>query len=269
MLKRYDHELSTIQSAVREAGRRVLQLAKDGFETYVKADQSPVTTADLEVDQRIKEILLDSFPEDGWLSEETPDDGKRLNHTRVWVLDPIDGTKYFSQGIPQYAISLALVEKDSPTIAVIFNPATDEFFLAVRGQGATLNNCPIQVRSTPYDKLTLFVNPNALKRKSFRRLGEEADCQPMGSIAYTLALVAAGRADSTLHLGTQNEWDVAAGVLLVQEAGGTAVDKNWNAIRFNKPIPSVPGLIATRADAQADLQTLQKIVSPNTIPKTA
>jgi len=269
MNKSYDHELSIIHSAVREAGHRVLQLAKDGFETHIKADQSPVTTADLEVDQLLKGILLNSFPEDGWLSEETPDDGKRLDHTRVWVLDPIDGTTYFSKGIPQYAISLALVEKDRPTIAVIYNPATDEFFLAVRGQGATLNNGPIQVRSTPFDKLTILVNPNALKRKSFRRLGEEANCQPMGSIAYTLALVAAGRADATLQLGTQNEWDVAAGVLLVQEAGGSAVDKNCHAIQFNKPIPSVPGLIATRSDAQADVHKLLTIVSSRTIPKTA
>jgi len=192
-----------------------------------------------------------------------------LNHARVWVLDPIDGTTYFSKGIPQYAISLALVEKESPTMAVIFNPATDEFFLAVRGKGATLNNQPIQVRSTPYDKLTIFVNPNALKRKPFRRLGEVADCQPMGSIAYSLALVAAGRADATIHLGTQNEWDVAAGTLLVQEAGGAVVDKNWNAIRFNKPTPSGPGLIATRADAQSEIQKLVQIVSPNPAPKTA
>ncbi len=90
----------------------------------------------------------------------------------------------------------------------------------------------------------------------------------MGSIAYTMALVATGRAEATIHLGTQNEWDVAAGVLLVQEAGGSAVDKKGNAIRFNKPIPSVPGLIATRPDAHADIQKLLKLVSPNTIPKT-
>ena len=269
MTKQYEHELSTIQSAVREVGNRVLQLAKDGFETFYKADHSPVTTADLEVDQRLKEILLNSFPEDGWMSEETPDDEKRLTHTRVWVLDPIDGTTNFSKGIPEYAISLALVEKDKPTIAIIFNPATDEFFLAVRGQGATLNNDPIQVRSIPYDKLNIFVNPNSLNRKSFRRLGEEATLQPMGSIAYTLALVAAGRADATLQLVTQNEWDVAAGVLLVQEAGGSAIDKNGDAIRFNKPIPSVSGLIATRSDAQADVQKLLSIVSSTTIPKTA
>lgn len=270
MTKRYDYELSTIQATVREAGEKVLQLARDGFETHVKADQSPVTTADLEVDQHIKERLLNSFPEDGWLSEETPDDGRRLHHTRVWVLDPIDGTAYFSKGIPQYAISLALVEYTDPVIAVIFNPATDEFFLAIRGQGATLNNHPIKVRSTPYDKPTIFVNSNALKRKIFRRMEKKADWRPMGSIAYTMALVAAGRADATIHFGTQNEWDVAAGVLLVQEAGGSAVDKQGNAIRFNKPIPSVPGLIATRADAKAEVQELLKMISPNTIiPKTA
>lgn len=269
MFTSYDHELSTIQSAVREAGNRVLQLAKDGFETHVKADQSPVTTADLEVDQRLKEVLLNSFPDDGWLSEETPDDGNRLNHARVWVVDPIDGTKYFSMGIPQYAISLALVDGDHPAIAAIFNPATDEFFLAVQGEGATLNKRPIHVQSTPYEKLTILVNPNALKRKSFRQLGDMAHCQPMGSIAYTLALVAAGRADAAINLGTQNEWDVAAGVLLVQEAGGFAADKQWNAIRFNKPMPSVKGILATRADAQPDIQKLLKTLMPNAAPKSA
>ena len=268
MTQNYDKELSIIQSALRDAGRRVLQLVNDGFETHVKADHSPVTTADLEVDRFLKEILLNEFPEDGWLSEETPDDKKRLNHTRIWVLDPIDGTKYFAMGIPQYAISLALVENDIPTIAVIFNPATDEFFLAVRGQGATLNNRPIQVRSTPCEKLTIFVNPNALRRKSFRRIEGMADCQPMGSIAYTLALVAAGQADAAIHLGNQNEWDVAAGVLLVQEAGGLAVDKANKAIRFNKPKPSVPGLVATRKDAQEEIQKLLGLVSLTAAGKT-
>ena len=267
MINSYDHELLTLQSAVRKAGRRVLELARDGFETHLKADQTLVTTADLEVDRILKETLLSAYPDDSWLSEESIDDKKRLTNPRVWVLDPIDGTTYFSKGIPQYAISLALVEKGNPAIAVIFNPATNEFFLAVRGKGATLNNHPIQVRSLPGNKLSILVNPNSLKRKPLRQLAEMADCQPMGSIAYTLALVAGGRADATIHLGTQNEWDVAAGTLLVQEAGGIVVDKHWNAIRFNKPTPSVPGLIATRTDAQPDLQMLLKTVSPDTIPK--
>lgn len=246
-----------------------MQLTRDGFETHIKEDQSPVTTADLEVDRILKEILLNTYPDDAWLSEESMDDKKRLTTARVWVLDPIDGTKYFALGIPQYAISLALVENESPTVAAIFNPATDEFFLAVRGKGATLNNHPIQVRSTPHDKLTILVNPPALERKSFRPIRELADCQPMGSIAYTLALVAAGRADATINLGNQNDWDIAAGVLLVQEAGGTAVDKFWNAFRFNTPAASVPGILATRPDAQEELQKLLQLLSPNIVPKTA
>ena len=266
-LQSYNHELATLESTVRQAGLRVMELVRDGFETYIKKDQSPVTTADLEVDRIIKESLLNTFPDDGWLSEETPDDGKRINKSRVWVLDPIDGTKYFKLGIPQYAISLALIEEGNPVIAVIFNPATDEYFSAVRGQGATLNHHPISVRSTPSNRLTLLVNPPALERMPFQLL-DAADCKPMGSIAYTLALVAAGRGDATINLGTQNEWDVAAGILLVQEAGGTAVDKHSNAIRFNKPIPSVPGIIAARGDAQVEIQKLLRLLSPNTVPKT-
>ena len=265
----YNHELATLESAVRQAGQRVLELVRDGFETYIKKDQSPVTTADLEVDRILKDILLKIYPDDGWLSEETPDDGKRVDHPRVWVLDPIDGTKYFTLGIPQYAISIALVEQGEPVIGAIFNPATDEYFSAVRGMGATLNGHLIHVRSASSNRLTLLVNPPALERKPIKLLEDVADCQPMGSIAYTLALVAAGRADATINLGTQNEWDVAAGTILVQEAGGTAVDKHWNAIRFNNPIPSVPGIIAARTDAQEEIQKLLHILSPNTVSKPA
>lgn len=264
-MKTYDHELTTLQSAVRQAGQRVMQLAQDGFETHIKKDRSPVTTADLEVDRILKEILLETYPDDGWLSEETPDDGERLHKARVWVLDPIDGTKYFTLGIPQYAISIALVEQQRPTIAVIFNPATEEYFSAVRGAGATLNGTTIEVRSSPMERLTVFVSPPALERHKFQPLDSQADFHPMGSIAYTLALVAAGKADVTMNLGKQNEWDVAAGTLLVQEAGGTIVDAHWEPISFNKVTPSVPGIIATRPDAEGDVQKFVQILSPQTV----
>ena len=257
-MKDYDHELTTLESAVRKAGQRVTQLARDGFETHIKKDHSPVTTADLEVDRILKEILFETYPEDGWLSEETPDDGARLEKPRVWVLDPIDGTKYFMLGIPQYGISIALVEKGDPVIGVIFNPATEEYFLAVKGAGATLNGKNIQVRSSSIERLTVFVNPPALDRDPFRQLAELADWQPMGSIAYTLALVAAGKADTAINLGNQNEWDVAAGTLLVQEAGGTIVDRKWNALCFNKPNPMVSGILATRPDKIECVQELTK-----------
>ena len=257
-MKPYDHELTTLCTAVRQAGQRVLELARDGFETHIKPDHSPVTSADLEVDRILQESLLGTYPDDGWLSEETPDDLKRLDRKRVWVLDPIDGTTYFMKGIPQYAISVALVEAKKPVVAVIFNPATDELFSAVINSGATLNGTPVFVRSQLTDRLTIFVNSPAFKRKTFQKIEELADCHPMGSIAYTLALVASGQADATINLGQQNEWDIAAGTLLVQEAGGTAVDKNWSPMRFNQPKTLVNGIIATRSDKTNEVQQLVK-----------
>ncbi|MBD0306018.1 MAG: hypothetical protein ICV76_05635 [Nitrospiraceae bacterium] len=97
----WECEIDTLRAAVETAGRRVRQLAADGFDTFVKQDRSPVTTADLEVNRLLHEMLMESFPSDGWLSEETPDDLTRLQKKRVWIVDPIDGTKYFMKGVPQ------------------------------------------------------------------------------------------------------------------------------------------------------------------------
>ena len=105
-------ELEILCDAVKQAGERVLHLAKEGFETYRKKDRSPVTSADLEANRILQEALMGHFPEDGWLSEESPDNSERLGKKRVWVVDPIDGTKHFMKGIPQYAISVALVENE-------------------------------------------------------------------------------------------------------------------------------------------------------------
>ena len=256
----YHQEEATLHEVVKRAGKRVMHLSREGFETFIKKDRTPVTSADLEVDQILKETLLGAYPEDGWLSEETPDDSTRLNKKRVWILDPIDGTKYFMEGVPQFAISVALIEEHQPVVAVIYNPATEELFSAVIGLGATLNGKVMHVRSNPTDQITLLVSPPSFDRNTFRTLEPDARCQPMGSIAYTLALVAAGQADATINLGTQNEWDIAAGTLLVQEAGGITFDKNSNPIRFNQPNSSVAGIIATRSDKAEIIQKLVKTI---------
>ena len=114
------HELEVLRQAVRLAGQQALKLAAEGFETHIKKDRSPVTTADLAVNQILHERLLTAFPHDAWLSEETPDDPRRLENKRVWVIDPIDGTKYFMRGVPQYAISVALVEAHQPRSAMVY-----------------------------------------------------------------------------------------------------------------------------------------------------
>lgn len=256
-----NHELEVLQQAVRQAGQQALKLAAEGFETHIKKDRSPVTTADLAVNQILRERLLTTFPHDAWLSEETPDDPRRLENKRVWVIDPIDGTKYFMRGVPQYAISVALVESRQPAVAAVYNPATDELFSAVRGMGAWLNGQPIHVTPARNGRPVILVNPPALERGVFRAIEAAAECRPMGSIAYTLALVAAGRADATLNLDGLNEWDVAGGVLLIEEAGGAVMDRNGSPMSFNQAKTTIRGILAADKDLLDRLLTFTHTLS--------
>lgn len=256
-----NHELEVLQQAVRQAGQQVLKLAAEGFETHIKKDRSPVTTADLAVNQILHDVLLAAYPHDAWLSEESPDDPRRLENKRVWVIDPIDGTKYFMRGVPQYAISVALVESHQPVVAVVYNPAADELFSAVRGTGAWLNGQPIHVTPARDGRPIILVNPPALERGLFRAIEAAAECRPMGSIAYTLALVAAGRADATLNLDGLNEWDVAGGVLLIEEAGGMVMDRNGSPLSFNQAKTTIRGILAANKDLLDRLLTFTHTLS--------
>ena len=240
-------EIDVMRAAAMRAGARVLELAAGGFETRTKQDRSPVTTADLEVNRILHEELLGLFPDDGWLSEETADTPQRLEKKRVWIIDPIDGTKYFMRGIPQYTISIALTETSGPLAAVVYNPASQELFSAVRGSGAWLNDRPIRVNDPHAARPVILVSPPAWERGRFEVLNDVAECRPMGSIAYTLALVAAGQADGAFNVDRLNEWDIAGGVLLIEEAGGKAVDRAGRTLLFNKPLTGVDGMIAAHA----------------------
>jgi myo-inositol-1(or 4)-monophosphatase len=256
-----NHDLQVLQQAVRQAGQQVLKLAAEGFETHIKKDRSPVTTADLAVNQILHDVLLAAYPHDAWLSEESPDDPRRLENKRVWVIDPIDGTKYFMRGVPQYAISVALVESHQPVVAVVYNPAADELFSAVRGTGAWLNGQRIHVTPARDGRPIVLVNPPALERGLFRAIEAAAECRPMGSIAYTLALVAAGRADATLNLDGLNEWDVAGGVLLIEEAGGMVMDRNGSPLSFNQAKTTIRGILAADKDLLDRLLTFTHTLS--------
>jgi myo-inositol-1(or 4)-monophosphatase len=248
-------ECEIITEAIRRAGQAVMRLASSGFETHIKKDRSPVTSADLEVNRILQETIGKHFPHDGWLSEETPDEPARLEKKRVWIVDPIDGTKYFINGTPEFTISVALVEDGRLVLGVVFNPATGEFFSAIRGSGATLNDRPMHIRESHDPRLTLLVNPPSFQRGRFQSLESEADLRPMGSIAYTLALVAAGHADGTINLDRLSEWDIAAGVLLVEEAGGIATDSKGSPLQFNRPDPSIRGILAAAPALHPTLQS--------------
>ncbi len=250
------HELHIVLDAVQHAGTRVLQLARDGFDIQRKADHSPVTSADLAVNDILQTTVLKHFPHDGWMSEESPDTPERLQRSRVWIIDPIDGTSYFIKGVPQYSISVALVENQQPILGVIYNPATEELFTALAGQGLYVNGEPISAKESANEPLTILVNPSRLGRKEFKAFEGHATLQPMGSIAYSLALVAAGKADGTINFDRLHEWDIAAGWLLVQEGQGTVTDSFMHSLSFNQPDPISHGVLAARTGAQEPFEAL-------------
>lgn len=239
------NESQILLSAIQQAGDAIALLQKQGFTTTLKANNDPLTEADLLANHILKQQLLGSFPQDGWLSEETADDATRLNCKRVWVVDPIDGTKEFVKGIPEFAVSVALVEDGVPILAAVLNPMTHELFHASRGQGAYLNGSPIHCDLPYTGMLTILASRTEMANGDWDSFSKDNDIRVVGSIAYKLALVAAGKAHATFSLGPKNEWDIAAGTLLVQEAGGVVTDKHKKLIKFNQPVTLVNSIIAT------------------------
>jgi myo-inositol-1(or 4)-monophosphatase len=251
-----ERELAELTSTIRQAGARALDLARQGFEVHTKKDRSPVTTADLEVNRILHEMWRTQFPDDGWLSEESPDDHARLNKARVWVVDPIDGTKAYVNGQPEFCISVGLIEEGTPILAAIFNPSTDELFTAIRGHGLCLNGKPLAPAPLVDSISHIMVSPWEFRNGRWDGLESHILCRPMYSIAHSLALVAAGRIQATFTVEPENEWDLAAGVLLLQESGGTIADAEGRAFIFNQPTPRFRGVIAVAATAREDLRQL-------------
>jgi myo-inositol-1(or 4)-monophosphatase len=237
-----------LTDAMRLAGAEAMRLGADGFETHTKPDQSPVTSADLSVNHILRSHLLARFPQDGWLSEESPDDAARLQKTRVWVIDPIDGTNAFIRGEPEFCISVALVEGGRPVAAAIFNPSTDELFSATQGGGLHLNHEPVIQQERRQDQPpVLAVSPWEQHLGRFKSLEPHVSSRPMPSIAWALALAASGRIQAVATIEPENEWDVAAGALLIEEAGGSMHDGDGRALGFNRLEPRYRGIIATHS----------------------
>lgn len=250
-----DKELAVLIEVVREAGEAIAAMRRQGVSVSVKENKDVLTQADLLANQILKSRLQEAFPMYGWLSEESVDDAARLNCKRVWVVDPIDGTREYIAGIPEYAVSAALVEEGAPLIACVFNPETNELFSAVRGQGVQLNGKPVHCRQQSTQPLTLLASRSEFKRGEWDRF-QDQEVKVIGSIAYKLALVAGGFADATFSLGPKSEWDIAAGVLLVKEAGGIVTDKSSQPFLFNQQHVLVNGIIAASIKSMGNVLTL-------------
>jgi myo-inositol-1(or 4)-monophosphatase len=236
--------LQSIIEAAREAGRVIEDVRRRGFDVEFKGSQGPVTEADRAADALLKERLLDLIP-GGWLSEETADQPGRLAQRCLWVVDPLDGTKEFVQGIPEYAVAIALVEDGVGRLGVVHNPATGESYWAERGGGAFRDGESISVM----EGRGLLASRSELKRGEFAPFLDEWDIRHMGSIEYKLAMIASGQASVTLSRGPKWEWDVCAGAIIVEEAGGRATDVFGDPLVYNQSFPKVKGILAGAPDA--------------------
>ena len=209
--------------------------------------RNPVTEADLEADKVLREHLQRLLPEAAWLSEESADDPVRLSARYVWVVDPIDGTREYVAGIPEFAISVALVDGGIPLLAVLYNPATEDLFTAVRGQGAWRNGAACQITaSSSFDEAILLASRSEIRRGEFARFAERMQVRAMGSTAWKLALLAGGEGQVYFTRKPRHEWDVAAGVLLCSEAGARVTDLGGDEHRFNRVDTRCRGVVAVQ-----------------------
>lgn len=243
-----------LADTVRAAGDLGLALGrKTDLRHWTKPDGSHVTEGDLAINQLFEERLRAQRPGDGWLSEETPDDPQaRMRHRRLWIIDPIDGTRAFLEGRAQWCVAAALAVDGRPVLAAVHCPRRDEFFAAAAAGGATLNGTPLAMADDPsLEGAHIAGNRKALA--PLAHLGVIAD--PSGSLPLQLRLahVAAGRLQGAVSIGKRNDWDLAAGELLVAEAGGRVSGADGEGYIYNRREPWQQGLVAAGAKRHAAL----------------
>jgi myo-inositol-1(or 4)-monophosphatase len=241
---------------VRAAGEIALKMFRQPLRQWTKGASSPVSEADIAVDEFLRSKLADLSPGAGWLSEETEDDPARLDAGQVWIVDPIDGTRAYLAGRDDWTISVALASAGRPLIGAIYAPAIQEMFLAVAGSGATLNGALIAA-SAGGDVAGVKVIGPRRHLSWLETLNANATPMPrIGSIALRLARVAQGVLDVAFAGGNSHDWDLAAADLLVHEAGGALTTLTGEALAYNRSELTHGALLAAGRDRHAALISL-------------
>ncbi|PHQ72229.1 MAG: 3'(2'),5'-bisphosphate nucleotidase CysQ [Sneathiella sp.] len=231
----YHQDYALLETTVRDAGDIARKFFKNDVKSWEKKPGDPVSEADLAIDTHFREILTRAHPDYGWLSEETVDDPARLTRSRVWVVDPIDGTRSFIAGKPEFTICAALVEDGQPVLGIVYNPILEEFYEAALGQGAKLNGVPIACSPKTDLKDGNFLT----SRKTFEWHGwmEEAPgarFSHVNSIAYRIAKVASRHIDASLSFTAKSDWDIAAADIILSEAGGICTTTSGDPLVYNR-----------------------------------
>ena len=260
-------ELDAAQEAARRGGEILRRYQRSGARYgWKRSDERQrqtaggpsiayevVSEADIEVDAALRETLLGAFPDDAWLSEEAHDDRRRLLHRRVWIVDPLDGTREFLQGVPEYAVSIALAHNGRAALGVVYNPDADEMFAAA----ADSDDKRFQLESAGgLAESYMLVGRGEWQYGDLPPVPDGTRVMPIGSIAYRMAMLATGNGCLVFTPGRRNEWDLAAGAALLEAAGATVTDIDGRPLQFNQAEPSVKGLIAARAEIHSEARQM-------------
>ena len=239
-------DLQLLLDAAHQAGEIAKRHFRNNPRSWDKGGgQGPVTEADIEIDAMLSDMLQSARPDYGWLSEESDDSAERLTRDQVFIVDPIDGTRAFADGRETFSHSLAVARDGRVTAAVIHLPLRGKTYAAAIGAGATLNGAPIGVgENGDLARADILAGKWNVDPKHWQGGKVEFKRHIRPSLAYRLGLVAQGRFDGMITLRQTWEWDVAAGALIVEEAGGCVTDWGGNAPRFNNERPMLDGMIA-------------------------
>lgn len=264
-----DDSWADLQLALRATGRAaatVMAWFRTDLDVRHKSPGQPVTAADLAADRILWETLTGERPDYGWLSEETVDKPDRLARKRVWIVDPVDGTRSFVEGVSEFALSVALAEDGVVVAGAVCNPAAGSLYWAIRGGGAYAADLDggtpravrrLRVRRRRRGPPTLLASRHEMTDGEFAPFVERGwHVRPSGSTAYKLARLAAGEGDVFLSRGPKSEWDVCAGDLLVTEAGGSVTDLRGSPFHYNRLDPAVYGVVATTTGLHEDVLAL-------------
>lgn len=237
-------DLALIVQAGQAAGELATRLRTAGLDVEFKPGDSPVTNADLAADALLRETLIGARPDYGWLSEETADDPARLQARRVFVVDPIDGTRAFAAGEPYWTVCVAVVEDGRPIAAAVIAPQLGETYAAATGAGATLNGRPIQANATcAIEGCRMIAHPAMFAHEAWPEPWPAMDIERRNSTAYRLCLVAAGAADATVTFAAKHDWDLAAAELIANEAGCFVGDHTGRPFAYNRSKPIQSSLV--------------------------
>ena len=227
-------EAALLADTVREAGLLAKSMFRTELKNWVKGASSPVSEADIAVNNLLEKRLRDASPGYGWLSEESADNASRLGKKYTWIVDPIDGTRAYLAGRDDWCVCAALVEDADPVLAAVYAPASDEFFFAARGQGALLNDRRVHASAGDDLDFSRMAGPKPLVQRLSTSPDEIALHPRIGSLALRLCRVAHGALDAAFAGGQSRDWDLAAANLIVQEANGRMTALSGDAILYNR-----------------------------------